>query len=45
MTLSKQRDECISNERKKNAASTKQAGFDVAVARALKVQMAKKAIK
>jgi Mg-chelatase subunit ChlD len=45
MSLSKQRDEYISNQRKKQAASTKQTGFDVAVARALKDQMAKKGIK
>ena len=46
MSLSKQRDEFISGERKKQAASgSKEAGFDVAVSRALKTQVEKKGIK
>jgi Mg-chelatase subunit ChlD len=46
MSLSKQRDEFISGERKKQvAAGSKDAGFDVAVSRALKVQVEKKGIK
>ena len=46
MSLSKQRDEFISGERKKLVASgSKDAGFDVAVSRALKAQVEKKGIK
>jgi hypothetical protein len=46
MSLSKQRDEFISAERKKQAAAGgKDAGFDGAVSRALKVQVEKKGIK
>jgi hypothetical protein len=45
-SLSKQRDEFISGERKKLvAAGSKDAGFDVAVSRALKAQVEKKGIK
>jgi Mg-chelatase subunit ChlD len=46
MSLSKQRDEFIAAERKKLAAAgSKDAGFDAAVSRALKVQAEKKGIK
>ena len=46
MSLSKQRDEFISGERKKLAAAgSKDAGFDFAVSRALKTQVEKKGIK
>ncbi|HEV8481961.1 MAG TPA: vWA domain-containing protein [Blastocatellia bacterium] len=46
MALSKQRDEFISGERKKQvAAGGKESGFDVAVSRALKTQVEKKGIK
>ena len=43
MTLSKQRDEFITAERKKQAGG-KQSGFDVAVAEALKEQLARKGV-
>jgi hypothetical protein len=44
LTLSKQRDEFIAAERKKNAAG-KQGSFDVAVSAALKEQLERKGIK
>lgn len=44
MTLSKQRDEFIATERKKQTGG-KQSGFDAAVAEALKAQLARKGIK
>ena len=44
VTLSKQRDEFIATERKKQAGG-KQSGFDAAVAEALKEQLARKGIK
>jgi hypothetical protein len=43
VTLSKQRDEFITAERKKSSGG--QSGFDSAVASALKEQMARKGIK
>ena len=45
MKLSKQRDEFIAAERKKQALAGKQSGFDTAVSAALKEQLARKGIK